>query len=57
MSKKDYVSIAKALSNSVKDGHVTARGRDILAIRMADVFAKDNPRFDSAKFIAACGAH
>jgi len=59
MSRKDYRAIAAALrTNRVEpiagweNVHLQWRG-DVLTI--ADVLAKDNPRFDRERFYAACG--
>ena len=60
MTRKDYVMIA----GIIKDANYTAskfqdtRGAGMLthiAIELSDALAKDNPRFDSARFLTACG--
>jgi len=57
MSKKDYVAVARAVDRNIEDeGNDDAyKASCRLAERLADVFAADNPRFDRAKFLAACG--
>lgn len=47
MTRKDYVRLAEALriSESVEEA----------ASNIADVLKRDNPRFDRARFYAACG--
>ena len=67
MTKKDYVLIAGVVSarldaasaaakdvDSTEDGstvsHCAAMARDF-----ADVLERENPRFDRARFLAACG--
>ena len=52
MSKKDYEAIAEAIAfySDVK----TINMVDLVAIRLCAHFAKDNPRFDRAKFLLAC---
>lgn len=62
MTRKDYVLIAAALRDTaliecpnfdylagVKAGHASA------VHRVCDAMAKDNPRFDRARFLAAAG--
>lgn len=62
MTRKDYVLIAAALHDSLQFG-----GEDIdmdtacahqhanCTRAVADALAQDNPRFDRARFLAACG--
>lgn len=52
MTRKDYVLIAKVLSNYTAEGGVTIE-RDEIARLLADAFSVENPRFDRAKFISA----
>lgn len=54
MSRKDYVAIAAALRSALAAG---AEERSIAeaARRIADAMAVGNPRFDRARFLAACG--
>lgn len=71
MSKKDYVAIAAVIKRAVDrigvmptpatlaNGHAD-KATEMATIRriayaMADGFAEDNPRFDSVRFIEACG--
>lgn len=67
MTKKDYVMIAAAIkaermpvegTNANVQGAWTA-GNNValsdLALRLASEFKAANPRFDSARFLAACG--
>ncbi|MDE2022558.1 MAG: hypothetical protein KGI71_06645 [Patescibacteria group bacterium] len=35
----------------------THAAREIIAADLANVFAADNPQFDRAKFLSACGVH
>ena len=58
MTKKDYVRIAAALARS-KDAF---RGSDGMRVQwqedvsvIADALADDNPKFDRARFLKACG--
>jgi hypothetical protein len=62
MSKKHYIETARILSaereclngNETADDMIRATV-DSIAGRMADMFAADNPRFDRARFLTACG--
>lgn len=61
MSKKDYETIARALAahthtqNETQfDAGWTSAAREI-AIDLAHICANDNPRFDRARFLKACG--
>jgi hypothetical protein len=63
MTKKDYVAIA-AVMNCIYDATVDtdyARGtrntRDTLSRQLADLMARDNPKFDRARFLTACGVN
>lgn len=47
MIKKHYIAIAKILD--------TESTRKDVMYKMADYFASDNPLFDKAKFLKACG--
>lgn len=49
MTKKDYIVIAKAMSN-MKQNDV----KTIIVATLCVVFAKQNPRFDTCIFINAC---
>ena len=62
MTRKDYIAIAAALNdtllidcpsveflNGAKAAAISASGR------IADVLARDNPRFDRERFLTACG--
>jgi len=63
MTRKDYVAIAAALKGARLEGHGlnSASTRYIseqwaLCVgHVAGVMANDNPRFDRARFLAACG--
>lgn len=65
MTRKDYILIAAALREAVWEAETGRPGyvplqetRAVMAIvngRMADALANDNPRFDRARFLAACG--
>ena len=58
MTRKDYVMIAKTLKNERyqfaenEDGYALL---NILAHQFANQLEQDNPRFDRARFLVACG--
>ena len=52
MTRKDYVLIAKVLSNYTAEGGVTIE-RDEIARLLADAFSAENPRFDRTRFLKA----
>jgi len=58
MTRKDYQLIASAI-NGQRQGF--GRGETVaissLAETLADALAQDNPRFDRAKFLTACGVN
>jgi len=61
MSKKDYEAIARRIKSITTDsplsqyevGMIDAARQ--IAASMANYCAADNPRFDRARFLAACG--
>lgn len=60
MSRKDYEQIAGAIRREVEAwGTMTSEQERLMAkaiaVRLAGVFAFDNPRFDRARFMRACG--
>lgn len=69
-SKKDYEAIAKIMRTRLDRYRLNIKGRDEdirhmwqdrrygaerVAVDLADYFAQDNPQFDRARFLAACG--
>lgn len=48
MSRKDYVAIANLIADSSSD-------KKAIAEELASMFKADNPRFDCARFLEACG--
>lgn len=55
MPRKDYVMIAKAISDSRARASVAGRKAiDEVAIALANAFEDDNPRFDALRFAEAC---
>lgn len=64
MTRRDYEKFARRISAEVRDASnagtqaLRATMRQTLyntAQLCADVFVEDNPRFDKARFIKACG--
>lgn len=55
MTRKDYVAIANVLKDSRTAVSRLEVERKLLAEKIADVMAGDNPRFDRARFLKACG--
>lgn len=67
MTKKHYEAIASVIASTYKNAKLytapnyknTARERcesiEVIAVRLADYFASDNPKFDRQRFLAACG--
>lgn len=62
MTRKDYQSLAAALRRAATPAALVQRdadcyrqqhAKDVHAI--ADALASDNPRFDRARFLSACG--
>jgi hypothetical protein len=54
MTRKDYVMIAEVIATS---WHGSEDTQADLARNFADVLEADNPRFDRARFLAACGVN
>jgi hypothetical protein len=52
MTRKDYVIIADAIATS---WHHSADSKADIARNLADALQADNPRFDRARFLDACG--
>jgi hypothetical protein len=50
MTRKDYIMIAEVFARSAGDDLAK-----FLASNLADKLAEDNPRFDRARFLDACG--
>ena len=54
MTRKDYVAIAAAIKDAGERFNMDGAG-NYLAHQLAALLARDNPRFDRARFLAACG--
>lgn len=55
MSRKDYELIADAIRDVIEDHKGDLTSADAVARKIADALSRDNPRFDSKRFITACG--
>jgi myosin-crossreactive antigen len=58
MTRKDYIMIAKIIAHNqpqFKEGEEGQTLLWILANQFATELQADNPRFDRARFLAACG--
>lgn len=60
MTRKDYIAIAariKEAKTKAQEGYATTKedAIHIVAAGLADVLKKDNDRFDSVRFMEACG--
>ena len=53
MTRKDYIAIAAVFK--VRKDRDNADALREIAYDLADVFKRDNPNFDRARFLAACG--
>lgn len=58
MTKRHFESIARILKNArgtaIDSGEAPMQVSDV-ALSLADYFANENPRFDRAQFLTACG--
>lgn len=57
MTKKHFEAVASAIRAEYEDtyGEPAEEAIRSIARKLADVFASENPRFDRARFLAACG--
>lgn len=58
MSRKDYIAFAEMIAEELKHNATTADERRMLrriAGAMTHVFCRDNARFDTDRFLTACG--
>ena len=62
MTRKDYIAIAAAIADGALINCATQTElamnnatRCKIAGQLADLMARDNPRFDRARFLKACG--
>lgn len=55
MSRKDYIIISTAIASMPTHAPALRTAKRSAALTLADALAKDNPRFNRAFFLAACG--
>jgi len=60
MTRKDYIAIAAAIHRTGMAINIGGKksaeyAHRLLAIDIAATMAQDNPRFDRARFLKACG--
>jgi hypothetical protein len=60
MTRKDYELIAKALNTQMEMSVLCEEEAGIYAVTniacdLADTLVRENPRFDRARFLSACG--
>lgn len=55
MTRKDYELIAATIRRTTGEGPSPTVVQTIVSRAFADALAADNPRFDRARFLAACG--
>lgn len=57
ITRKDYVLLASAIERAHTEslGSDMKEGSSLTAERIADALQADNPRFDRARFLNACG--
>ena len=54
-SKQHYIALAKIVKEAREGGGHSCEIVNMMAVRLADYLASDNPRFDRAQFATACG--
>ena len=54
MTRKDYVLIARNIEQAY---YLDDTQRNTMAQDLADSLSMDNPRFDRARFLTACGVN
>lgn len=53
LTRRHYIEIAKIIANAQRQ-NTTEQALDHVAEDLADMFKRDNSRFDRVKFIDAC---
>jgi hypothetical protein len=53
MSKKDYVKVANIIHTAIQESDPSYDAWVEIGMRLADMFAADNPRFDRDRFYEA----
>lgn len=55
MTKKDYIRIAVIVNSYYVSYSDESETVENIALDLADMFEKENPRFDRDRFLIACG--
>ena len=55
MTRKDYVKVSELVSKALKSRLGKQFTLELLALELSEYFQSDNPNFDEAKFLKACG--
>lgn len=55
MTRKDYELIARGVCLAMVNGIITDKQMFGVADTLADQLQQENPKFDSGKFLQACG--
>jgi hypothetical protein len=55
MSRRDYVEIARIVENAIFNSDNASEAGLNVGVGMARYFAQNNPHFNKAKFLQACG--
>jgi len=61
MTRKDYVMIAETIKGSINyeqsfnNNQAGVNSLKFLALTLSSLLEEDNPRFDRARFLTACG--
>ena len=56
MTRKDYIEVAKIINKYMEEEYCGGFW-PLASEDFADMFEKDNPRFNREKFLEACGTH
>ena len=54
MTRKDYVKIAKAISNVPNSDTNETIWKNAVVDELCTIFIEDNPNFDRTRFLTAC---
>ena len=54
MTRKDYVKIAKAISNVPNSDANETIWKNAVVDELCSIFIEDNPNFDRTRFLTAC---
>ena len=54
MTRKDYVKIAKAISNVPNSDANETIWKNAVVDELCTIFIEDNPNFDRTRFLTAC---